>query len=122
MEISREDLRYLQRLEEDLFRAEVRFDPERMDAILAPDFFEFGRSGRVYRREDILGTPARPFTARLPLADFQARLLDANVAQVTYVSVVTYDGVGEHARRSSIWSRAEDGWRLRFHQGTAIQG
>ena len=122
MELSGQDVRALEVLEEGLWRADVRFDRERMDQVLAPDFFEFGRSGRVYRREDTLGMPAQPIDARLPLRDFTARLLDSNVAQVTDVSVVTYQGVEELANRSSIWTRTERRWLLRFHQGTAIPG
>jgi hypothetical protein len=30
-----------------------------MNEVLARDFFEFGRSGRVHRREDTLDVPAR---------------------------------------------------------------
>jgi len=56
--------------------------------------------------------------ATLPLPAFRIRLLDPDTAQITYNSAVTYDGVVEHARRSSIWSRTENGWVLRFHQGT----
>jgi hypothetical protein len=120
MELSRRDLEELERLEEDLWRAETRFDRKWMEQVIAPDFFEFGRSGRVYAREDTLRMPAQPIHAKLPLRDFQARLLDANVAQVTYTSAVTYDGVEELGRRSSIWSRTARGWQLRFHQGTPM--
>ena len=122
MELSSQDLKDLELLEEGLWRAEMRFDRRRMDDILAPDFFEFGGSGRVYRREDTLEVPTQPIIAKLPLMDFKARLLDSNVAQVTYVSAVAYEGVEELAHRSSIWSRTEHGWQLRFHQGTAISG
>ncbi len=120
MELSREDRQQLESLEEGLWRADVRFDPQAMEGILAPDFIEFGRSGRVYARYDTLAIPAQVIDARLPLMDFKARLLDSNVAQVTYVSAVTYGGREERANRSSIWSRTERGWQLRFHQGTAI--
>ena len=120
MDLSTQDLHDLQVFEESLWRADVRFDRERMNQILAPDFFEFGRSGRVYGREDALGTPAQPVDANLPLKEFHARLLDADVAQVTYVSAVTHEGVEEIANRSSIWTRNDGGWQLRFHQGTAI--
>ena len=122
MELCNQDLKDLELLEEGLWRAEVRFDLKRMDEILAPDFFEFGRSSRAYTREDILATTAQPINAKLPLKNFKARLLDTNVVQVTYVSAVTYEGVEELARRSSIWSRTEHGWQLRFHQGTAMPG
>ena len=122
MGLSVQDLKDLEVLEEGLWRAEVRFDRKQMDDILAPDFFEFGRSGRVYRREDTLRMPAQPIDARLPLKDFAARLQDSDVAQVTYVSAVTNEGVEELANRSSIWTRTEHGWQLRFHQGTVIPG
>lgn len=117
-EISTEDYEQLNRLEESLWRAEARFDRAYMERTLAPDFFEFGRSGRVYKREDTLGLPARPIDARLPLLKFDARLIAADVALVTYVSEVTYGDVTEVANRSSLWSRDPTGWRIRFHQGT----
>ncbi len=120
MELSSHERTRLELLEEGLWRADVRFDLKRMDEILAPDFFEFGRSGRVYEREDTLRIPEQPINAKLPLMNFSARLLDSNIAQTTYVSAVTYNDVEELANRSSIWSRTEHGWRLRFHQGTPI--
>jgi hypothetical protein len=64
----------LRRLEESLWHAETRFDRDYMNKVLAPDFLEFGRSGRVHRREDILedilDVPAQPIHATLPLAKF----------------------------------------------------
>ena len=122
MELSTQDREDLRLLEEGLWRVETRFDSRWMDEVLAPNFFEFGRSGRVYGRQDTLDTEAQPIDARLPLTDFRARLLASDLAQVTYVSAVTYGGVEELANRSSIWSRTQHGWQLRFHQGTAIPG
>jgi hypothetical protein len=119
MELSKQDHDRLQRFEEELWREETRFDNKRMAEIIAPDFFEFGRSGRTHARADTLAAPRQPIDAVLPLQDFQARLLHQDVAQVTYNSAVTYNGVVQHARRSSIWSRTPTGWVLRFHQGTA---
>lgn len=118
MEISREDQKTLERLEEELWREETRFDTQRMNELIAPDFFEFGRSGRVYQRENILAIARQKIDAVFPLPEFQARLLDENTAQVTYNSAVTHDGIVQYARRSSIWSRTTSGWVLRFHQGT----
>jgi hypothetical protein len=122
MQPSRQDWITLEQLEESLWRAEVRFDHQRMENILAPDFLEFGRSGRVYQRQDTIDVPTQPIDARLPLMDLKIRLLDHDVAQVTYMSAVTYEGVEELAYRSSIWTRTKDGWQLRFHQGTPISG
>ncbi|MCU0543120.1 MAG: DUF4440 domain-containing protein [Oscillatoriaceae cyanobacterium Prado104] len=121
MEISSEDREILERLEAELWREATRYDAQRMNEIIAPDFFEFGRSGRVYQRQDTLASTRKTIDAVLPLPQFQVRLLDENTAQVTYNSAVTYDGVVEYARRSSIWSRTNSGWVLRFHQGTPFQ-
>lgn len=118
MELGVEDRAILERLEESLWREETRFDAQLMNEVMAPDFFEFGRSGRVYQRHDSLAIERQPIDAVLPLPGFRARLLDKNTAQVTYCSAVTYNGVVQHARRSSLWSRTERGWVLRFHQGT----
>ena len=90
-----------------------------MGRVLSSDFIEFGRSGRRYDREAILriGEPGDLTRARLPLADFTVSVLAPSVVLVAYVSEVM-DGVVQRANRSSIWIREEEGWRLRFHQGT----
>src|SRR6516165_3560227 len=80
----------------------------------------FGRSGRIYKREETLGVPAQEIAAVLPLSKFEVRLIDTNVALVTYVSEVCYGDIKELANRSSLWSRCSTGWRIRFHQGTAV--
>ena len=120
MELSSEDRGELEDLEQSLWRAETRFDIKLMDQIFSADFFEFGRSGRVYGRQECLNVESQPIDARLPLENLRVRLISPDVAQVTYVSSVTYDGIEELANRSSIWTRAGNGWQLRFHQGTAI--
>jgi hypothetical protein len=75
MTLSQRDRDTLERLEEELWREETRFDIGRMEELLAPDFVEFGRSGRVYRREDTLAVPRGPIDAVLPLPGFRARSL-----------------------------------------------
>jgi hypothetical protein len=118
LEISKEDRALLTRLEEDMWREETRFDIRFMERALAPDFFEFGRSGRTYTRKQSLAVPRQPTEAVLPLPNLMIRLIDEDTAQITYDSAVTYDGIVEHGHRSSIWSRTPDGWVMRFHQGT----
>ena len=121
MKISSQDRETLEDLEEELWRKETRFDTHRMKEIIADDFFEFGRSGRIYQRQATLTAISQTIDAVLPLPEFHVRLLNENTAQVTYNSAVKYDGVVEYARRSSIWSRTISGWILRFHQGTPFQ-
>ena len=107
-------------LEESLWIAETRFDQEYMNRILAPDFFEFGRSGRIYTREETLNAPPQKINARLPLKNFQVHPISDDVALVTYISEVADDEL-EIANRSSLWRKTETGWQLVFHQGTAVK-
>jgi len=118
LEVSDEDRRELTRLEEGMWREETRYDMGFMEKHLAQDFFEYGRSGRTYTRVQSLAVPRQEINAVLPLPNLSIRMLGPDTAQVTYFSAVMYDGVVEHGRRSSIWSRTPAGWVMRFHQGT----
>ncbi|MDA0910750.1 MAG: GNAT family N-acetyltransferase [Proteobacteria bacterium] len=109
----------LQILEESLWIEKTRFDLAYMDSILDAQFFEYGRSGSVYTREDTLAHPYQQIKAKMPLENFQVHDVSETVKQVTYVSEV---GNAElRANRSSIWVRNSDEWKLVFHQGTPIQ-
>lgn len=110
----------LRSLEESLWRAETRFDDAHMEAVFAPDFLEFGRSGRIYTRDEVMAVQngLTEINVTLPLQEFRARYLAKDVVQVTYVSETGQGDQKELANRSSIWSRDTGGWKLRFHQGT----
>ncbi len=121
LNLAERDRRELERLEESLWRGFTRFDPAHMKRVLAEDFFEYGRSGRVHSRVDTLAAPRDEPQVAFPLRNLKIRLLARDVAQVTYDSAVEYGSAVEHARRSSIWSRRAGSWVLRFHQGTPYQ-
>ena len=111
---------YLTHLEEGLWMPERRFDPEWMDRILHPDFNEVGASGRVYSRNTIIDTPRVQFEAQLPHKDYKLELIEEEVALARYISLDTFQGVPRYAHRMSIWISTNEGWRLRFHQGTPL--
>ena len=90
-----------------------------MNRILSPDFFEFGRSGRIYKREETLAVPSQNINAELPLKDFKIHPISKDVVLITYISKVIYDEI-ETANRSSIWIKTPKGWQLKFHQGTPL--
>jgi hypothetical protein len=119
--ISQEDDELLRKLEESLWISDSRFNSEYMDHILSIDFFEFGRSGRIYKREDTLSVPRQEINALLPLKSFTIHPISKDVVLITYISHVKYERL-EIGNRSSIWSKTNGRWQLRFHQGTpAIQ-
>ncbi len=107
----------LSALEHSLWRAGTRFDRARMENSFAPDFFEFGRSGRRYTRDEMFFDPADTEQIDATLHDIRITALSTDLALVTYVSQVRHDEV-EWANRSSIWDRSSGRWQLRFHQGT----
>src|ERR1700722_14194459 len=102
MTISKEDFNTLKRLEESLWISKTRFDFEYMDRILSSNFFEFGRSGKIYKREDILSTPVQEIYATLPLKDFAIHPITEDVMLVTYISEVKSETL-EIGNRSSLW-------------------
>lgn len=120
MEITQKDAEKLRELEESLWRAETRFDLEYMQKVLAPDFFEFGRSGRIYTREETLSAPVQDINSKFPLSDFTIHSINANVVLVTYKSEVVEGGTTEIGNRSSVWLKTGDRWQLKFHQGTVV--
>jgi uncharacterized protein (DUF952 family) len=112
---------YLTHLEEGLW-LETRYDREWMDRILHPDFEEVGRSGRTYGRQETIDSrpPRRRFEVFLPHLEYRLELIDEDVALVRYISRPVYDGIERLDHRISIWVNTNDGWRLRFHQGTPL--
>ncbi len=117
--VNTEEFEKLKNLEESLWRTETRFDLDFQERVFAEDFFEFGRSGRVYSREECLSTETQEIRTKLPLEKFEVRKIDENTVLVTYVSEVQYDEI-ERANRSSLWTRYGAEWKIRFHQGTPI--
>jgi hypothetical protein len=109
----------LRTLEERLLDPEVRVDAGRVATLLADDFREFGKSGRVYDRKSILALLAAEVAQAITIEAFSAELLGPEAALATYISR-TADG--EQSRRSSVWVYRQGRWQMLFHQGTAIPG
>jgi hypothetical protein len=98
-----------------LLLPEVRRDPERMRALLHPDFVEYGSSGRIWDRESIGSVTTDP--EQSTAADLVARRIGPDAVLLTYRST----RAGHEALRSSTWIREKaDTWLLLFHQGTPI--
>lgn len=115
-------LRTLQQLEVELHQVETRRNTARLEALLHPAFEEFGRSGRRYSRSAVIAEfqGEKSELAAVHAQDFQLAELGAGVALLTYRSAHV-DAAGCYYRwtlRSSLWLYTEEGWRIRFHQGT----
>ncbi|MEQ8745786.1 DUF4440 domain-containing protein [Pyruvatibacter sp.] len=107
-------------LEERLLSPEIRADADALNALLDDAFVEFGASGRVHTKADVIDWLAaakddgRRFTMH---GDFAARLLSPDIALATY----TVSDGPSRSLRSSIWTRRGGAWRLTFNQGTPVR-
>jgi hypothetical protein len=122
--IGHPDLALFMSLEKELFKPSTRGSQEAVEKLLAEGFVEFGRSGRAYQRDEVIrslsseGSAAR---GEVIAEDFALKRLAGDVVLLTYRSFAVVEGRTErHALRSSIWTLADDRWRMVFHQATPI--
>lgn len=91
------------------------------DRMMAEDYCEIGASGKQYSRALVLATLAKrislPDTEHWVVTDFVCRRISDDTYLVTYR--LEQDG-GRLSRRSTLWQRAEGGWKALYHQGTLI--
>lgn len=96
----------------------TRADFERMTAT---DFWEIGASGRRYSREYVLDELDRRYAAphhdEWDASEFNCSQLAENVFLLTYTLVQDRTRM---TRRSTIWQRTPQGWKIVFHQGTIV--
>lgn len=96
----------------------IRCSRSQVDLLLDPEFQEVGASGRVWPRTAVLDALEQEDGDGDPIEDVEmtGRRLADDLILLTYVS----DRRGRRARRTSIWRRGQDGWRILHHQGTLL--
>lgn len=93
--------------------------PEGLASLIAPNFVEFGSSGRTWDTTSIVASLARPNPDTITIDEFVAHPLSETVVLVTYrMDEISPSGAKRRRLRSSIWIRSGDRWVMRFHQGT----
>ncbi|MEU1850694.1 nuclear transport factor 2 family protein [Streptomyces sp. NPDC019990] len=100
-----------------LLDPQVRRSPERVAALLHPDFHEFGASGRHWSRAAIIAALAEPSDVESP-AVVTSRMRGVRLAPDLVHLTFDTERDGRHAHRSSLWRRTDAGWLLYFHQAT----
>jgi hypothetical protein len=120
-----DDIALFRELETSLLRPEVRASIDAVSKLLAEGFVEFGSSGRVYDRNQVIDGLVQESSAH-PVErtthDFSVRRLSDVVVLVTYRVSRRTPGGGEYQTiQSSIWQLIGDHWQMVFHQGTPAQ-
>jgi hypothetical protein len=114
----------LRHLEERLLQPDVRRSAQAVAVLLANDFIEFGSSGRMFTKPQIIESLQQESPMGVALSDFHAKALAPGVVLVTY-RAVRHGGSeeqGAYSLRSSIWRWSEGRWQMMFHQGTPSKG
>ena len=97
---------------------ECRADSARLGRLLAPDFHEFGSSGREYGYEgtaEMVAAATGPGDEPVTVANMRGWLLADGLVMLKYTS----EHQGRRANRTSLWRRTEAGhWQVFHHQGT----
>jgi hypothetical protein len=110
-------------LERSLMDPVFRKDRERVSALLAEEFREFGSSGRVWTKASILDLLAGEAPLPSPnVEDFAIQRIGREAVLATYRAVRKGSGAAavQASLRSSLWVFREGRWQMFFHQGTRV--
>ena len=102
----------IRQLEEQLATHSIRASAEALDRLIADEFVEFGSSGRVYTKSEVVALILAAPSTTTTLIDFRVSGVTTDVALATFRT--------ERSLRSSLWRREGQAWRIVFHQGTVL--
>ena len=99
-------------------RPESGSGPADGEHITEATFWEVGASGRVYRRDEVLeilgSRQKHPPHESWEASEFECHPLAPNLYLLGYRLRLG----DRHTRRTTLWRRTADGWKVVFHQGT----
>lgn len=115
----------MKELEKEIFELEcshiqpnVRVSKEKLGEVLDDEFFEFGSSGKVWKRSDYNENHSLS-PDEMEISGFKMDELGPEAMLATYR--IFNKTTGASSIRSSVWKKRETGWKLFFHQGTLSQ-
>lgn len=112
--------KHLLHLENRLLSRAVREDAAELERLIADDFVEFGASGGIWNKSDVLEALPQQAFAQRNVSQFTLKQLSEDSALVTYHCHTVAGGqrVPADSLRSSVWRRQGEQWQMVFHQGT----
>ncbi len=113
-------LMQLKQLEPLIYAANDGQQRAHFDSLLAPDFWEVGASGKVYDRAFVLDTlEARQAAPRAEIWQAYDFRLD-ELAPGNFLLTYLLEQPTRLSRRATLWQQTEQGWKMRYHQGTVV--
>lgn len=110
----------LLKLEMSLWINETRGSYEYLDKVLHKDFKEFGMSGAVYLKQDILNDLDVNLEVSFPFKNLDVKQIGEQSFLITYQAEYTKNSKSILSNRASIWVGKES-FQLLFHQGTLTE-
>jgi hypothetical protein len=94
-----------------------------LNNLLTDDFREFGSSGLIYTKQDILNRlPAETNKTEYIVSNFEIKILSEDVVVTNFkTEKVINDTEKATSLRTSIWRKEKGTWKMFFHQGTLIK-
>ena len=110
-------------LETDLLKQETRSSFEKLNKLLADDFKEFGSSGLVYTKQNVLERlPSNTDNTVYVVSDFKITILSENIVMANFKANRTINNTETvSSLRTSLWRNENGVWKMFFHQGTVIK-
>ena len=108
--------------ESELQQPETRKSIESLDDLISDNFIEFGSSGQIYTKNDVLkNLPASP-EIKFVMTNFRINVLSTEIVQSLFQTEKTNLITGEITKslRSSLWRNENSQWKMIFHQGTPL--
>jgi len=112
----------LRSLEIELHKPYCRSNAERLDELLHESFFEIGRSGRRWDKSAILSElPTEKLSYTIVSERFSVQVVAEQIVLLSYLSANKSESgkLSRYTARTSLWEETNQGWKMRFHQGTA---
>jgi hypothetical protein len=108
-------------LEQRLTQVGRKLSDEDASPLIADDFLEFGASGKVWTKAEIISAISQWNPIERIVEDFTVRELSASVCLVTYKVIGVDRQPSPFSLRSSIWRNNGETWEIVFHQGTSVR-
>ncbi len=113
----------IKKLEKSLQVPDFRKNPVKLSHLIADEFIEIGKSGKVWNKSDLIEVLINETSTEITMTDFSLSPLSENLMLVIYTAIQsTKDGSPDvKSKRSSIWKLFDNDWKIIFHQGTIIK-
>ncbi len=109
---------------EPIFHHPNQFGRTRQDILdqMCDEFWEVGASGNVYTKQDVIQTLLARYSDPSyqdiwEAKDFELTQITPDNYLLTYVLIQNKTRI---TRRSTIWRKVKDAWKILYHQGTIV--